>query len=502
MIRGTQVGKLSVYADWKIPTNLVKLKLNGQNIIRSRPSEILHPFYKIGPLEQLLLNYAYANASLLGGKANFAILDKDSQKFIPKQLIMRSTPDLPEWVHTYSFHVCNNVFKDISSMITISRNDIKNQIRDSYITKETSANIETIETLMTKNTKMPKPFDPLNLVSLIDGVVMTTDGVYPEDIYTFVIQKHCNHLNNIVLSINAIMLHIETMKLDQFSVLEKLVSQLIYIMRPQIELFPEHEFKEALTKLGDLIQRIKMKFTNQMFKGSTHFQLLDLHTRMKNVMTAHEYLKKLIVVNNMLPEEQLLSEYITMLTECFHGDNISKMGYISDLSSVIESQMTSEMLHFTLPLCVDFSEIQRLLQIIIQKKETHNLINKDSLTAILKQVEISGDNDLTRGINITKVYNSLLEHKMLSKQYISIFVEHFARCGDFNMIANLIDSKNFSLVDTPELSEKIIINIKQDRDEDIPMYAKKGNLFLSQYILPVVDKIELSEELKKTLIDI
>ncbi|SMN22592.1 similar to Saccharomyces cerevisiae YMR064W AEP1 Protein required for expression of the mitochondrial OLI1 gene encoding subunit 9 of F1-F0 ATP synthase [Maudiozyma saulgeensis] len=499
MMTGMHVEKIGKYANWKIPTNLVKLQQQGRNIIRSRPSEIIHPFYKIGPLEQLLLNYRYKTSSLLDGRPNFATFDRDSQKYIPKQLKLRSTPDLPEWVHNYSFHVHNNVFKDISSMIRITEKDIKNQIRESYITKDTSANIETIETLMAKNSKMKEPFEPLNLVSLIDGVVMTTDGVYTEDLYTFVIQKHCNHLNNITLTVNAIMLHMETMKLDQFFVLEKLLSQLVYTMRPQMELVARVESNIVLKKLDDLIQAIRMKFPNQIFQGTTNTQLMDLYTNVSYTITAHEYLKKLILVNNMLPEEQLVAEYIAMLTDCFHDDTTSKMGYISDLSSVIESQMTSKMLHFTLPLCSHFNEIQRLLQIVTKKKETYHLMDKESLIAMLRQIEIVDDNDLSKGIDIIKIYNILLEHNMVSEQYVPIFVEFLARCGNFTMIANLIECKTFSLSNSPELLKKIIANIKEDRDENLHVYTRKSSMFLSQYILPIIDKVELSDELRTAL---
>lgn len=465
----------------------MKQKQQGQNIIRPKPSELIHPFYNIGNLEQLLLSLKYKDAGLVNGKPVFGVYDKHTRKFIPKNIKVMNTFDLPKWVDSYSFHVHNNIFKNINNIQTIYMKDIAKTFRKTYINSDTSANINSIITVLEKNANSEKIFQPLNLVSLIDGIVMTTDGVYTEDVYTYMLQKHCDHPQNILLILNSIMFHIDTLKLDQPEILEKLLAETVSIIRNPSFKMTELQKISILNGLESLIQHINTKSHNHVFNASTNLQLLGLSIDAQRPQDASGYLRKLIFNNNFIPERNVIARYLEMLKQCFPNDNTNKMGFVGDISSIIVSRMTPELLNYLVPLCSDFIEIRTLLKISLQKKESSELIEDDSLSAIIEQTLFVDKEDMMKGIHITEILKILSESHLLKESFIPIFLKAYIKIQDYTMLSRLIISKNFSLKDNPTLVNDIISNSKNT--DDI-----RRDKFMINFILPYIDELALSQE--------
>ena len=483
------------YSTWNIPVNIVKQQQQGQNIIRAKPSELIHPFYNIGNLEQLLLSLKYKDAALVNGKPVFGIYDKHTKKFIPKSIKVRNTFDLPEWVDSYSFHVHNNVFKNINNVQTIHMKDFAKTFRKTYINSDTSANINSIITVLKKNANSEKIFQPLNLVSLIDGIVMTTDGVYTEDVYTYMLQKHCNHPQNVLLILNSIMFHIDTLKLDQPEILEKLLAETIAVLKNPSFKMTELQQISILSGLESLIQRINMKSQNHVFKASTNLQLLDLSIDTQRPQDASGYLRKLIFNNNFIPERKIISRYLTMLSKCFPNNNTNKMGFVGDMSNVIMWKMTPELLNYLIPLCSDFIEIRTLIQISLRKKELSELIQDDSLSAIIKQTLSVDKNDIMKGIHITEIYKILSESHLLKKSFIPLFFKACVKINDYPMLANLIVSKNILLKENSSMVNDLISNMENTSDI-------RRDKFMINFVLPHIDELALTEKSMTVLQDL
>lgn len=482
------------YSTWNIPVNVMKQRQQGQNIIRAKPSELIHPFYNIGNLEQLLLSLRCHDGALVNGKPIFGLFDKHAKKYTPKSIKMKNTFDLPEWVASYSFHLHNNIFKNINNVKTIHMKDLEKNFRRTYINSDTSANINSIITVLEKNANSEKIFQPLNLVSLIDGIVMTTDGVYTEDIYTYMLQKHCDHPQNALLILNSIMFHIDTLKLDQPAVLEKLLGEIITVIRNPSFKMTEVQMISILNGLDTLIQLINTKSKNHVFKPTTNLQLLDLSIDALKPQDASAYLRKLIFNNNLIPEQVVITRYLEMLKKCFPNDNTNKLCFVGDMSSVIVSRMTPELLNYLIPLCSDFIEIRTLIH-ILQKKELSELINKDTLSALLQQTLAVDKNNVTRGIHITNIYNMLAESRLLKLLYMPLFFKAYAHVHDYPMLANLIISKTISLKDNTELVDGLISNAE---NKDNTRHDK----FLTNFILPHAKELTLSQESMKVLQDL
>lgn len=506
MLRGNlnslprRLSRIRTYSSWAIPDNITKNNNHGGNVIRYKPSELIHPFYKIGPLEQFLLCFTEKNASLLNGKSNFVTWNKKKNQFIPTSLKVSCTNDIPEWVHNYSFHIYNNIFKDISSFHTLSETDISSSSRKSYITQENLPQIIPIINLLTRNKTSNVVFGPLNLVSLIDSATMTTESVFTEDVYTYILQNRCKSLNNITLTINAMIFHMDSLKLDQLSIVEKLTLQGIDTIKTSIDLSNTEHSNKAMEILNSLLVKIKEKFPDQILQAVTYFKLLDLYLMTGNLTKSHEYLHKLLMIHSTLPDQNLINSYLNLLRTSLPKDNTTKMAYISDLSSIIENQISLPILKFVVPLCADFSEIQRLVQILLKSGKSQSLINKESILLILTQIKKLETDNLLKGIQISTIYNSLKANKIDTDPYLKIFVSFFSKVHNYIMIAKIINSKKINLGENVIMVEEIIDNLKDNHQTTILSTMKKQ--FFSTYILPIANDMNLSEKAKNSIKDI
>ena len=480
------------HASWKIPTNAIKHNDPEMRTIRLKPSELNHPFYNIGPMEQFLVCFRYHDATLLHGKPAFPVYDRNTDLHVPTALRFASTYDLPEWVDHYSFHVHNNVFKESQQLKLVTKREVAESAKGSYITPETSASIGSIVLLFQRNADALKPLPPLKLTSLIDGVVLTTDGVFTEDLYTYILQTQEMTPANLSLVLSSMLHHMEERKLDQFPIIDKLVSQTVTAIMGSLESSRGEVPPSIVADFEEFLTTVRVKFPGDLFTKTTNLQLLGLNLKIGNITKSKEYLRSLILVHNSIPEVEYIESYLRLLQNRFPDDRTTKLAYISFLTSCLEHQMVPALVQFCIPLCIDFIELQSLFKMVMKNTKSAKGVDTKVLSAFLNQVQAIGDGNVMSGIFLNRLCNKMVANGIDMTPYISLFVKAYTECQDFTMVAQLIESEQFSLHDS-ECLEDLVQAIKNNETSEIPFLAKKGEAFLAEYILPVWKEVGLSE---------
>lgn len=479
-------------ASWKIPVNTTVQHDRDLRIIRLRPSELNHPFYNIGPMEQFLLCFRYHGASLLHGKAAFPVYDRHADLHVPTALRFASSSDLPEWVSHYSFHVHNNVFRASQQLRPLTSADIAKLSTPTFITPETSASIGSIALLLERNAQALRPLPPLKLTSLVDAVVLTTEGVFTEDLYTYILQTQPMTRANVGLVLAAMLHHMQEGKLDQFGVVDKLVSQTVTAMLASLENVPSAEARAFAADFEEFLAAVKVRFPGNTFSNTTTLQLLALNLRTDNIAKSRDCLRSLMYVHNCVPEVHYIEAYLALLQKWFPDDRTTKLAYISPLTYCLDHQMVPALIRFCIPLCIDIIELQSLLKMTLKNAKGARVLDRRILAAFLDQVQAVADDDVMAGIYINGVYSKIDESGMDVTPYADLFVNAYAQCQNFAMIAQLLETRSFKL-DNAESVETLVQAIKKNESSEIPLLARKGEMFLAQYIAPVCEQVGLSQ---------
>ena len=369
----------------------------------------------------------------------------------------------------------------------------------------------------------------LALNSLIDYIMLSArSGIYTEDIYIYLLQNCCESAFEIKVLISSIISHIESSKIDQFSVVEKLLSQNLYIIDQKLTI----EFAEELqASIMQLLQVIHHRFVGDHLRPLIDYQLFKYHIKCQNTEESFRTLDNLVKQNGVIPNDGALESYLSLLELRFPIEDIDlssidpkseplksklllnkfmrystlRLGYLSPLSTLIHHGPTQRLLHFLIPLCTHFNELLCLVRLAILK--TSEPLDKKSFELILERC-ISFDYMKSRekSVSIMKLYNIIISKQHQQEQdWLPLLLNSLAKLGAYPMLAKLIEEKSINLGDDVALARSVVEGLAEAANWDelgslgpeTPLNVNLRRQFFRRYILPVRGRLELPDKYGK-----
>ena len=533
----------SNYSSLAIPKNENKEKRYGsatinKNGLRPHVNEIAHPFYRPSMIEGFTLCYKHGKPSLLDGRPCFPVLEDGAKLIVHmRSLKFDRVQGLSKWISAYWKSLDDLTVSQVEPPKVVQNEEIVELNRPSFLNTTVLPQLEDAIELLKNEELRQKGLQEAQLAlnSLIDYIMLNTkSGIYTEDIYVYLLQNCCESTFEMKVLISSIISHIESSKIDQFSVVEKLLSQTLYIIDQKLTT----KFAEELqTDIVRLLEVIHHRFVGEHLRPIIDYQLFKYHIKCQNTEESFRTLDNLIRQSGCIPNDEALESYLSLLQLKFPTEDIDlssmdpkneplrsklllnkfmrystlRLGYLSPLTTLLHHGPTKGVLHFLIPLCTHFNELLCLVRLALSASgpEPEPLDQRSFELILDKCISFDYMKSREKSVSVMKLYNIIVSksNEQHEQKRLPLLLNSLAKLGAYPMLAKLIEEeKSINLSEDVALARSIVGNLAEAANWDksdfslgpeTPLNVNLRRQFLRRYIVPVRERLELPDEYEK-----